>query len=114
MQRREPKPSLLPAVMPEEDRDEAELNSMKMKSERLAASLDKKRKEERDKMAVVAATGGKKKGKAQLKQEYRRGMMQKKAEVMDSDKFREHILSMSLFPNIHNKQMMMTNLDASM
>ena len=106
------KSELLPAKMPEEKRDEAELNAMKMKAERSAELMEEKAKAKRDKMAV--ATGGKKRGSKMLKAEYKRGKMTKDAEVMDSTKFREHILAMSLFPNIHNKPLMMSGLDSSM
>jgi len=108
------KPELLSAKMPEEKRDEAEMNAMKIKAERSAELMEEKAKAKRDKMAVVEGSGGKKRGAKMLKAEYKRGKMTKDAEVMDSTKFREHILSMSLFPNIHNKPLMMSGLDSSM
>jgi len=101
------KPELLPAKMPEEKRDEAEMNAMKMKAERQAELQEEKAKARRDPTPRIP--------KKHLKAEYRRGQKEAKLpETMSADKFREHILSMSLFPNLHNKPLMMRSLDASM
>ena len=101
------KPELLPARMPEEMRDEAEMNAMKIKAERQAEVQEEKAKARRDPTPKLA--------KKHLKEEYRKGQKEAKLpETMDAGKFREKILAMSLFPNIHNKPLMMSSLDASM
>lgn len=44
-----------------------------------------------------------------LKEEYARGQTEYPAYVFPEDKYREYILSCSLFPNTHNKANVLTN-----
>lgn len=48
--------------------------------------------------------------KTHLKEEYARGQTEFPAYVFPEDKYREYILSCSLFPNLYNKTNVLTNL----
>lgn len=48
-------------------------------------------------------------GKKQMKAEYARGQTEFPAYVEEKDKYREYILSMSLFPNLYNRANVLAN-----
>ena len=93
------KQPLLPARASEESRDKANL----LKTEMEAEYVEHKR---------AKANPTKKMGKKILKAEYKRGQMQPQADVMERHDYRRHILSLSLFPNLFNRAMVMTHEDA--
>jgi|DEB0MinimDraft_12_1074336.scaffolds.fasta_scaffold72869_1 hypothetical protein len=49
-------------------------------------------------------------GKKQLKAEYARGQTEFPAYVFPEDKYREYILSLSLFPNLYNRANVLSNM----
>jgi hypothetical protein len=51
----------------------------------------------------------KRRGKQLLKQEFKRGQMEHPAPVENAMEFRRKILSVSLFPNLFNREMVMTH-----
>jgi hypothetical protein len=53
------------------------------------------------------ATGQRKK---HLKEEYARGQTEFPAYVFPEDKYREYILSISLFPNLYNRANVLSNM----
>jgi DNA-binding IclR family transcriptional regulator len=83
------------ANAPESERDEANLLKAEIKSEYQQAKKMRTR------------------GKSYLKAEFKRGKQNIPAPVMDRAEYRAHILSLSLFPNLFNKEMIHTNLGAS-
>lgn len=85
------------ANAPQSERDEANLLKAEIKSEYQEA---KKMKQ-------------KTRGKSYLKAEFKRGKQNIPAPVMDRAEYRAHILALSLFPNVFNKEMIHTNLGAS-
>ena len=52
------------------------------------------------------------KGRKMLKAEFKRGQMHHPAPVMNRESYRAHILSWSLFPNLHNHHAMMKEYGA--
>ena len=91
--------ALLPARASEEDRDKANL----LKADMEAEYVEHKR---------ALANPTKKMGKKILKAEYKKRKMQPQPDVMERNDYRRHILSLSLFPNLFNRAMVMTYEDA--
>ena len=71
-------------------------------------SNDERNKAERD-----ANRESKNQARRILKNEYARGKMERTPYVDERQAYRQHILSHSLFPNLYNQQMVMTQLGAS-
>jgi hypothetical protein len=91
-----PKVPVMRANAPESERNEANLLKAEIRSEFLEAK----------KMT-------KSKGKMIMKQEFKKGKESHLNPVMSRADYRAHILAHSLFPNVFNKEMVMTNLGAS-
>ena len=97
-----PSPKSVPVMKanhPEEDRDKAHL----LKAEMAAEYHNAKER----------AEPTKKRGRQLLKQEFKRGQMEHHAPVEPAVEFRHRILSVSLFPNLYNREMVMSDLGAS-
>jgi hypothetical protein len=76
--------------------------------EKALENNDERKKAERDTNRESNAQA-----KRILKNEYARGQMDKTPYVDEREAYRQHILSYSLFPNLYNQQMVMTQLGAS-
>ena len=76
--------------------------------EKALENNDERKKDERD-----AERESKAQSRRILKNEYARGQMDRTAYVDEREAYRQHILSYSLFPNLYNQQMVMTQLGAS-
>jgi hypothetical protein len=88
------KASTIRANAPESERDEANL----LKSEIGAEYLQAQR---------ARANPSKKRGKALLKAEFKRGKEKLPAPIDDRAEYRAHILAHSLFPNVFNREAVM-------
>ena len=96
------KSQLLPAHLPEDVRDEAELNAEKIEAEYEVARRAR----------AARHNPSRRRGAQIMRQMHKEGMREHAIDgdyVNKSQKMREHILSMSLFPNIYNKKMVMTH-----
>lgn len=93
------KQNLIPVRVSEEDQDKANL----LKADTEAVYMEMKR---------ALANPTKKMGKKILKAEYKKRKMQPQPDVMERNDYRRHILSLSLFPNLFNRAMVMTYEDA--
>jgi len=92
---------LLPAGMPEEMRDEATLNAFRMISEY---------KDAHERAARTRATPTKKESVKMMRRMYRAKEPEPDtSNVGPATALRMRILSASLFPNLYNKKMVMTN-----
>ena len=80
----------------EEDRDEANL---------LKAEMEAEYRQAQSRMAQPT----KRRGKQLMKQEFKRGKMEQPAPVENAMEFRRRLLSVSLFPNLFNREMVMTH-----
>lgn len=94
--------SLLPATIPEDMRDEATLNAFKMMAEyKDAVEKDVRR---------ARSTPSKKESIKMMRGMYKEGKMEPKMNdtVGPAQDLRMRILSASLFPNLYNRKMVMT------
>lgn len=88
------------ADAPESQRDEASLLKAEIGAEYQQAQLGK-------------ANPTKRRGKAYLKAEFKRGKESHPAPVDERAEYRAHILACSLFPNLFNREMVMKYQGAS-
>jgi hypothetical protein len=88
------------ANAPEASRDEAALQKAEISAEYLQAQLAK-------------ANPTKRRGKAYLKAEFKRGKETHPAPVDERAEYRAHILAHSLFPNVFNREAVMKYQGAS-
>jgi len=82
--------------LPEQDRDKATLLKAQMEAEFLEAETKK-------------AQPTKRRGKEMLKQVFKEAQVEHPAPVENAMEFRRKILSVSLFPNLYNREMVMTH-----
>jgi hypothetical protein len=96
-------PKLVPvtrADLPEQERDKATRQKAEMEAEFLEA-------------VTKRAAPTKRRGKQILKQVFKEAQVEQPAPVENAMEFRRKILSVSLFPNLYNREMVMTHKGAS-
>jgi len=82
--------------LPEQDRDKATRLKAEMEAEFLEAETKR-------------AQPTKRRGKQMLKQVFKEAQVEQPAPVENAMEFRRKILSVSLFPNLYNREMVMTH-----
>jgi hypothetical protein len=92
-------PNSLP-VMRADHKSEERDDAFRMKANMAAEYLESQ---------IRMAAPTKRRGKQLMKQEFKRGKMDQPAPVENAMEFRRQILSVSLFPNLFNREMVMTH-----